>query len=881
MLKRNDIILDIKEKEIKNKLLNFSTMKIEDIYDTLGTTENGIDEKKAEERLEKDGENVVSHDKPLPWYIQLVKAFMNPFILVLVTIGIVSLITDVIIASPEEKSYVTVIIIGTMVTLSGLLKFIEEFKSNKAAEELKSMVKTTAAIKRKNKGLTERNIKEIVKGDIIHLAAGDMIPADVRIIQNKDLFISQSALTGESEPVEKYSALKEEQENLTITDIDNICLLGTTVVSGSAKAIVVATGNDTYFGAMAKTLVEPRAVTTFEKGVNSISHLLIKFMVAMVPIVFLINGFTKGDWVEALLFAISIAVGLTPEMLPMIVTTNLAKGAVKMSKGKTVVKKLDAIQNFGAMDVLCTDKTGTLTLDKIVVEKYLNIHGEEDKRVLKHAYLNSFHQTGLRNLMDEAILDHGDELGFKEFEENYIKIDEIPFDFQRRRMSVVVRDKEGKKQLVTKGAVEEILSVCDMAEYHGQIVKITPAIREKVIRMVHVLNKEGMRVIAVAQKNHIPDEGEFTVKDEKHMVLMGYIGFLDPPKDSAREAIEALNAHGVEVKVLTGDNEEVTKKICHEVGIESEEILLGSHIENISEDELANKVESVKIFAKLSPTQKSKIVKALQNNGHVVGFMGDGINDALALKNSDVGISVDTAVDIAKESADIILLEKSLMVLEKGVIEGRKVFGNIIKYIKMTASSNFGNVFSVLVASIFLPFLPMMPIQLLIQNLLYDISQISIPWDNMDEEYLKEPKKWNADDIGKFMLWIGPISSIFDIATFLVMWFVFRANTDFIQGMFQGGWFIEGLLSQTLVVHMIRTKKIPFIQSRAAKPVLALTSVVMVLGIAIPFTSFGASIGFKPLPLAYFPWLLGILLAYCILTQVVKRIYIKKFTNWL
>lgn len=715
----------------------------------------------------------------------------------------------------------------------------------------------------------------------MYLAAGDMIPADIRIISSKDLFVSQSSLTGESEPVEKYPNLKEKDKELGVTELDNICLLGTNIISGSATAVVVATGDDTYFGSMASSLSGPRVKTSFEKGVNSVSTLLIKFMLIMVPIVFFINGITTGRWLEALLFAVSIAVGLTPEMLPMIVTSNLAKGAVSMAKRKTVVKKLDAIQNFGAMDVLCTDKTGTLTLDKIVVERHLNINGEEDIRVLRHAYLNSFYQTGLRNLMDVAILEHGKDQGFNELEKNYMKVDEIPFDFSRRRMSVVLKNKDGKRQLVTKGAVEEMLSICAFAEYNGEVVELTEKIKNKVLNMVTKLNNEGMRVIAVAQKNDIPDENTFSIKDESNMVLMGYIGFLDPPKESAAEAIKALKENGVNVKVLTGDNDAVTKKICKEVGLIVDNILLGSDIEKINDEELSKLVDNTNVFAKLSPLQKSRIIKVLQNKGHTVGFMGDGINDAAALRQADVGISVDTAVDIAKESADIILLEKNLMVLEEGVIEGRRVFGNIIKYIKMTASSNFGNVFSVLIASAFLPFLPMLPIHLLVQNLLYDISQISIPWDTMDQEYLKKPRKWNADDISRFMIFIGPISSIFDIITYLVMWFVFKANTPAMQALFQSGWFIEGLLSQTLVVHMIRTKKIPFIQSRATAPVLLLTGVIVVVGIFIPFTSFGASIGLQALPIAYFPWLIGILLSYCVLTQIVKTMYIKKFNRWL
>ncbi|ACA56178.1 magnesium-translocating P-type ATPase [Clostridium botulinum] len=881
MINKRKVNVQSIEQENTKKLFNFSKMDLQEVYKELNTDIKGLTINEVENRIEQYGLNQVEHEKPIPWYVQLFKAFINPFILVLLVLAGVSLITDVILVAPEDRSFTTVIVVGVMVTISGLLKFSEELKSNKAAEKLKQLVRTTAAVYRKESDIKEIDMSGIVPGDIVYLAAGDMIPADVRIITSKDLFVSQSSLTGESEPVEKYSVLKNENEDLSVSELDNICLLGTNIISGSATAVVISTGNDTYFGTMASTLTETKNLTSFEKGINSVSMLLIKFMFVMVPIVFFINGITKGDWLEALLFAISIAVGLTPEMLPMIVTTNLAKGAVVMAKRKTVVKKLDAIQNFGAMDVLCTDKTGTLTLDKIVVERYLNIHGEQDPRVLRHAYLNSFYQTGLRNLMDIAILEHGNEKGFKELEKNYLKVDEIPFDFVRRRMSVVLKNNEGKRQLITKGAVEEMLSICTLAEYKGEVVELTEDVKRKVLRMVTRLNNEGMRVIAIAQKNNIADENNFTVKDESNMVLMGYVGFLDPPKDSAKDAIKALNENGVAVKILTGDNDAVTLKICKEVGLKITNVLLGNEVEKMGDDKLAEIVENTNVFAKLSPLQKSRIIKILQNKGHTVGFMGDGINDAAALRQADVGISVDTAVDIAKESADIILLEKNLMVLEEGVIEGRKVFGNIIKYIKMTASSNFGNVFSVLVASMFLPFLPMLPIHLLIQNLFYDISQISIPWDTMDKEYLRKPRKWNASDIGRFMIFIGPVSSIFDIITYLVMWFVFKANTPAMQSLFQSGWFIEGLLSQTLIVHMIRTKKIPFIQSRATAPVLLLTGIIMAAGIFIPFTSFGASVGLQPLPFLYFPWLIGILLAYCVLTQFIKRLYIKKFNSWL
>ena len=657
--------------------------------------------------------------------------------------------------------------------------------------------------------------------------------------------------------------------------------MGTIVVSGTAIGVALQTGNQTYFGTIAESLNKDVGETSFEEGVKSVSFLLIRFMLVMVPIVFLVNGITKKDWVGAFLFAISIAVGLTPEMLPTLVSTNLAKGAISLSKRKIVVKRLSSIQNFGAMDILCTDKTGTLTEDKIILETHLNVLGEEDDRVLRHGYLNSYYQTGLKNLLDIAVIEYGDEKGFNEMLDIYKRVDEIPFDFTRRRMSVVVESEGNKRQLITKGAIEEMLSICSHVEINDEILPLTEELTTNVTKMVTELNQQGMRVLGIAQKNDVPDENVFSVKDESNMILIGYMGFLDPPKESAVTAIKALHSHGVDVKVLTGDNDIVTRKIASDVGIPVENVVLGIEIENMTDEELYEVAIKSSILAKLSPIQKSRIISVLQANSHIVGFLGDGINDAQALKQADVGITVDTAVDIAKESSDIILLEKDLNVLEEGVIEGRRVFGNIIKYVKMTASSNFGNVFSVLVASAFLPFLPMLPIQLLVHNLLYSISQIAIPWDNMDEEYLKKPQRWNAKDIGRFMIYIGPISSIFDIITFGVMWYVFKANTVAMESLFQSGWFIVGIVSQTLIVHMIRTEKIPFIQSRASTPLMVMTILIIGIGIVIPFTALGTYIGLMPLPGSYFPWLMGILLAYSVLTQIVKNIYIKKFNSWI
>lgn len=874
------------------KLQNASKQDENFVYAMLESSEEGITKITADDRLLKFGYNEVQHQKAPRWYVQLLQAFLNPFIYILLTIALVSFIIDVWLPSAPERDFKTVMVVSVMVVVSVLLRFIQEYRSNRAAEKLKSMVKTTATVLRKFRGKIELPLSELVPGDVVYLSAGDMVPADCRILRSKDLFVSESMLTGEALPVEKnYLAIRDADKRQP-TELNNLAFMGTNIVSGSASAIVVATGGYTYFGSISKSITNERPETSFDKGINKISFLLIRFMLIMVPVIFLVNGLVKGNWPEALLFAIAVAVGLTPEMLPMIVTANLAKGAVNMSKRKVIVKRLNSIQNIGAMDILCTDKTGTLTLDKIVLEKHLNVFGMEDDEVLKWAYLNSFHQTGLKNLLDKAVLEHIELHDYLKVEEHFVKVDEIPFDFQRRRMSVILKMRNGKHLLICKGAVEEMLELCnstfdpgDDRNLHIENDKVVPMdknMRNIVLHTSKRMNEEGLRVLLVAIKEF---DGAhpltYSVEDEKNMTLTGFIGFLDPAKPSSKPAIEALQQLGVGIKVLTGDNEIVTRKICGDIGIPVQHIIKGSDLEKMSDNDLLQQIDEVSVFAKLSPLQKVRVVKALRSKGHTVGFMGDGINDAAALKEADVGISVDNAVDITKESADIILLEKDLMVLRKGVIYGRRTFGNIIKYIKMTASSNFGNMFSMLGASAFLPFLPMLPIHLLIQNLLYDISQISIPWDKMDEDFLTEPKKWDAKGVSKFMLFIGPISSIFDFATFAVMFYVFKANAPAHQTLFQSGWFIEGLLSQTLIIHMIRTRKIPFIQSWAAAPVVALTSLIMVIGIAIPFSPFAGALKMQPLPLSYFPWLIGILLSYCLLTQLVKNWFIKKFKTWL
>lgn len=874
------------------KLRKIARLHVDEVYKTLDSSEEGISEETAKKRISRHGLNEVNYDRAPAWYTQLIKSFINPFILILVAIVVISFLIDVWFAAPGEKDWKTVIVITAMIIISSLLSFFQEYRSNRAAESLKGMVSNTAAVLRKGKQREEIPMSQMVPGDIVYLAAGDMIPADCRVLESIDLFIGESMLTGESLPVEKRPLAVTDSDSKPPIELENLCFMGTNVVSGSAKVIVIATGSETYFGSIGKSIVGKSPETNFDIGINKVSVLLIRFMLVMVPIIFLINGFVKGDWIEALLFSIAVAVGLTPEMLPVIVTATLAKGAMSMSKHKVIVKRLNAIQNLGAMDMLCTDKTGTLTLDKIVLTQHLNVLGLEDYEVLKWAYLNSFHQTGLKNLMDKAVLDHVEIHDYLKVEEDFEKIDELPFDFQRRRMSVILKQKNGKHLMISKGAVEEMIDLCTHSFNPGEdrklhieedeVVVLDQELRRSILETTSALNAKGLRVLVLAIREFDADHPlTYTVEDEKNLTLTGFIGFLDPAKPSAKPSIEALHQLNVEVKVLTGDNEIVTKKICGDVGIPVKNIMLGNELELISDEELTDRVDDISIFAKLSPLQKVRVVQSLRAKGHTVGVLGDGINDAPALKEADVGITVDNAVDIAKESSDIILLEKNLEVLHKGVVYGRETFGNIMKYIKMATSSNFGNVFSILGASAFLPFLPMLPIQLLFQNLLYDFSQISLPWDKMDEDFLEDPKKWEPKGIFRFMIYIGPISSIFDYVLFAVMFFVFKANSPDHQELFQTGWFVLGLLSQTLIVHMIRTKKIPFIQSWASAPVVAATSLVMILGIIIPFTPLAAVLSMVPLPFAYFPWLIGILLAYSLLTQLVKNWYIRKFNEWI
>ncbi|WP_437890675.1 magnesium-translocating P-type ATPase [Phytobacter sp. V91] len=858
---------------LSERCLALATMELSELWRQFNSHPEGLNEKEVQASRDAHGENRIPGQRPMPWWRHLWSCYRNPFNLLLTCLGIFSYASEDLFAAG---------VIGLMVAISTLLNFIQEARSTKAADALKAMVSNTATVLRvRNEqgesGWLEIPLDQLVPGDIVKLAAGDMIPADLRVIQARDLFVAQASLTGESLPVEKVANTRNPDQSNPL-ESDTLCFMGTNVVSGTAQAMVTATGGNTWFGQLAGRVGEQESEpNAFQKGIGRVSMLLIRFMLVMTPVVLLINGFTKGDWWEAALFSLSVAVGLTPEMLPMIVTSTLARGAVKLSKQKVIVKHLDAIQNFGAMDILCTDKTGTLTQDKIVLEDHTDIVGRVSERVLHTAWLNSHYQTGLKNLLDVAVLEGVDAEAAQRLSARWQKIDEIPFDFERRRMSVVVAEQCDAHQLICKGALQEILNVCTQVRYNGEIVPLDEGMLKRIQRVTETQNRQGLRVVAVATKYLPARAGDYQRADESDLILEGYIAFLDPPKETTAPALKALAASGVTVKILTGDSELVAAKVCREVGLNVGEWVTGNQIEKMDDDALATLAKSTTLFARLTPMHKERIVTLLRREGHVVGFMGDGINDAPALRAADIGISVDGAVDIAREAADIILLEKSLMVLEEGVIEGRKTFANMLKYIKMTASSNFGNVFSVLVASAFLPFLPMLPLHLLIQNLLYDVSQVAIPFDNVDEEQIQKPQRWNPADLGRFMIFFGPISSIFDILTFCVMWWVFKANVPEAQTLFQSGWFVFGLLSQTMIVHMIRTRRVPFIQSRAAWPLILMTLVVIVVGVAVPFSPLASYLQLQALPLAYFPWLIAILAGYMTLTQLVKGFYSRRY----
>lgn len=846
------------------EILVAATYEAGDVLKTFNTKITGLTHLEVRRRLKHYGHNEVSSEKRQEWYNILYKNAKDPLSVLLLILCCISLLTG---------DYKASVLICAMLIMSIGLRFFQEMRADKAAERLKAMTKTMVTVIREGKK-QEVPLKGITLGDIVHLSAGDMVPADIRLLEARDLYINQASLTGESIPVEKHADAIIKAP-LNILELTNTCFMGTNVSSGTALAVVVGVGAYTKFGALAATVAsQPEEPTSFDQGVDRYTWLMIKFIGVMVPGVFLINGLAKGDWLQAFLFALAVAVGLTPEMLPMIVTANLSKGALMMSRKKVIVKRLNAIQDFGAMDVLCTDKTGTLTEGRVVLIRHVDIDGKENAKLLDLAYLNSFHQTGLNNLLDEAVLNYPG-IEKRKLEVYYKKIDEIPFDFQRRRMSVVVEASNGNHLLICKGAVEEVLAKCKTVQTHGMIKSLQNHHHSHKNDLVKELSEQGFRLIAIAVRPIPLTRKVYKTEDETEMTLLGFLAFLDPPKASAGKAIAELAAHGVKVKILTGDNELVTKKICEEVGLSIKGMILGSDIETMDDEKLSKTVDYVTVFSKLEPSHKERIIQAIKRNGHVVGFLGDGINDAPALKAADVGISVNGAVDIAKESSDIILLEQSLAVLKEGVVEGRRAFGNIVKYIKMTASSNFGNMFSVVGGSIFLPFLPMLPLQVITNNLMYDLSQVGIPTDTVDKEYLMKPRQWKIDRIRQFIFWIGPVSSLYDYATFFLMLYAFNSWSD--PALFHTGWFVESIFTQTLIIHIIRTKKIPFLQSRASIPLTIGTLAVCSVAAWLPYSPLASMLGFKPLPLLYWAYLGIFIITYFILTQAIKTIFIRKY----
>ena len=864
-----------KQNNIEMELLENSKLEISELLRKYNTSLQGISIVEVDDRIEEYGKNIIELKNNNTLVHKLKEAFINPFNIVLTIVAIITFITDIIIAT--KKDYSTFILILSTVLISAIISLKEQTKSDNAAKKLKKMITNKMEVIRDEVQSTI-DIENIVPGDIVKLSSGDMIPGDVRFLETKDLFIDQASLTGESNPVEKFTTLKE-YEN--ITDISNIGFMGTNIVSGSSTAIVLATGNNTYFGNMAKSMYSVNEKNSFEKGIEDITKILINFMIILVPIVLIINIFTTKDFLASLIFAMTIAVGLTPEMLPVITTSTLAKGAIEMSKKKTIVKRLSAIQTFGQMNILCTDKTGTLTEDEVVLEKYMDVLGNESIRILKHAFLNSYFQTGLKNLIDVAIISRAEKEKLNILKEKYKREDEIPFDFTRRRMSVVLKDENGKRQLITKGAVDEIMTICSYIDLDGKAIELTEEYRKKAYEVYENNNSDGLRVLAIAQKNEIHDIETFDIQDESDMVLIGFVGFLDPPKESAKQAIETLKNYGVDTVVLTGDSEGVALNVCKKVGITIQNSLTGKQIEELTDEELREKVKECHLYSKLSPLQKQRIVRIYQENGNTVGYMGDGINDSPPLKQADVGISVDTAVDIAKETADIILLEKDLNVLEQGVINGRKTFTNLLKYIKMATSGNFGNMLSVIIASIFLPFLPMLPVHILIQNLLNDFAQIGMPFDNVDNEYLKRPKTWDTEGIKKFMFAFGIISTVLDVICFAILLFVFKYDTVDKAVLFQSGWFVFGILSQTLIIHMIRTSKIPFIESKSSKQLLLSTFTIVSIALIISFTNLAKIFDLSKLPYSYLIWIIILMSIYILLIQIYKIEYINKNKQWL
>ena len=870
-----------KKKEFDQEYFNRVSLKIHEnsefsnneLLEKFNTSIDGLSESQIKKNITKYRKNDTNLKKDKPMIVQFSKAFINPFALVLVIIAIISYLTGVVFVPKNQQSWSQIYIIVFLILTGGIIKFTQEYRSGKAAKALENFVKSMCMVKRKNKAFEKIDTKKLVVGDIVKLQVGDMIPADVKILECKNLFISQSTLTGESEPIEKF--IENKSKSSEVGDYTNICLLGTNVVSGTATAVVIGTGQNTYFGAMQTSLQEADTQTDFDRSVEKVSKMLLTFMFIMVPLVLVIDWYQTKSFLDALMFAASLAVGLTPEMLPAIISENLAKGAVKMAKKKTVIKNISAIQTFGSIEILCTDKTGTLTDDHIIVEECIDILGNTSDEVLKYAYINSVNQSGLQNVIDFAIMDSAKEKNIdKEINNKYKKLDELAFDFNRRRMSVLIED-DNVATLVTKGAFEEMLQISKYVEVNGELVEKNEKIISDLKKKIERLNLEGMRVIALAKRKI--DRNSVSLEDETEMTLIGFLGFLDPPKETTKDALDALAFYGVHVKILTGDNELVTKKVCNQVGFKITEVLLGPEIAKMSDKELGIRALKANVFAKLNPLQKARIVRALKNANKVVAFMGDGINDSIALKESDIGISVDTAVEIAKESADVILLEKDLMVLKDGIIEGRKVFANTTKYLKITASSNYGNSISVLMASIFLPFVPMLPLELLVQNLVYDITQLFIPWDNVDPELIAKPRKWNSREIGKMLIVFGPTNSLFDVITFITMWFVFGATTVATSHLFQTGWFIEGVSNSIFVLYTLRTEKIPFIQSNPSW-IFNLSIVgALLVGWVLPYTPMGHAMGMVYITPWYILYVFVLMILLCTLTQFVKKLYIRSF----
>ena len=885
-------------KTVKERLVAALQLPVKETLAIYKTTFRGLTEEQVEENRDLYGENIITKGQEDSILKKIYESIINPFTVILLVIALVSLVTNVWLAKPGEEDPTTSIIIVVLVLISGGIRFIQELRSDRAASNLSRLIVNTATVIREGVE-QELPIDELVVGDIIKLSAGDMIPADVLLLESRDFFVQQSGLTGESDAVEKLCLAKADGQNLdSLLETESLSFMGTNVISGRATALVLVVGDETMMGAIEQTLNTYDEPTSFEREMNSISWLLIRLMLVMVPVVFFINGLTDGDWLEAGVFALSVGVGLTPEMLPMIITASLAKGSIIMAQEKVVIKKLNAIQDLGAIDILCTDKTGTLTQDEIVLEYPLDIHGDLDLAVLRRAFLNSYYQTGLKNLMDRAIINRTEKEAEKheivrDLDQTFKKIDELPFDFERRRMSVIVKDDENIISMVTKGALEEMLAISSHVEYKNRITELTEEIRQEILAEVAQLNEQGLRVLGVSYKSDLEEDYDYEVKDESDMILTGYLAFLDPPKSSAAPAIQILAEYGVATKILTGDNEKVTQAVCEKVGLDVDNILLGVEVDALSDEELSQAVENTTVFAKLSPDQKARIILQLKANGHKVGYMGDGINDAPSMKVADVGISVDTAVDIAKETADVILLDKDLMVLEKGLVEGRKVYANMTKYIKMTVSSNFGNIFSLLFASIFLPFLPMAPVHLIVLNLVYDLSCIALPFDNVDSEFLKKPHIWSANSITRFMAWIGPISSVFDVLTYVVLYFIIvpmitggnyqagSGQAEIFITLFQTGWFIESMWTQTMVIYMLRSPKLPFVHSRPALSVIVTTMAAALFVTSLPYSLFASVLKTNPLNGTYFLFLFLIIALYMVSVTLVKYIYIRRYKEWL